>query len=315
MCSRVENQDAVLSLISGGFDSAVSSFQCIRRGLLTHYLFFNLGGRAHEIAVKEVALFLWLKYGSTHKVKFVSVPFEAVVAEILTKVEDSLMGVVLKRMMLRAADAVSARLGISALVTGESVAQVSSQTLANLSVIDRVSERLVLRPLVTTDKQEIIDTAREIGTEVLSRDIPEYCGVISVRPTTSARQQQVEEQEAGFDFGVLEAAIESATVQSITRLHKPAHTPLSDIQTTDNPRIGDCLIDIRHPAEEASRPLAIGDQRIPVVKVPFYDLATYMQHNQQHARYLLYCEHGTMSRMQAAHLKDLGFDRVAVYQP
>ena len=53
-------QDAVLSLISGGFESSVSSFLCIKRGLQTHYCFFNLGGKAHELAVKEVALFLWI---------------------------------------------------------------------------------------------------------------------------------------------------------------------------------------------------------------------------------------------------------------
>src|SRR5690606_29527897 len=118
-------QDAVLSLISGGFDSTVSTYLCIKRGLRAHYCFFNLGGRAHELGVKEVAYYLWNKYGSSHRVKFVTVPFEEVVREILTKVDNSYMGVVLKRMMLRAAEQVAASLEIPALVTGESVAQVS----------------------------------------------------------------------------------------------------------------------------------------------------------------------------------------------
>ena len=131
-------QDSVLSLISGGFDSSVSSYLCIKRGLQTHYCFFNLGGRAHELAVKEVALFLWMKYHASHRVKFISVPFEGVVEEILNNVDNAHMGVVLKRIMLRAAEKLAQGLHIEALVTGESVAQVSSQTLANLSVIDRV---------------------------------------------------------------------------------------------------------------------------------------------------------------------------------
>src|SRR5690606_7522426 len=76
----IGSQDGVLSLISGGFDSAVASYMAIRRGLSTHYCFFNLGGREHEIAVKEVALYLWLRYGASQRVKFVTVPFEAVVA-------------------------------------------------------------------------------------------------------------------------------------------------------------------------------------------------------------------------------------------
>ena len=158
-------------MFSGGFDSSVSSFLCIKRGLQTHYCFFNLGGKAHELAVKEVALFLWIKYHSSHRVKFVSVPFEGIVEEILNKIDDSQMGVVLKRMMLRAADAVAKKLNISSLVTGESVAQVSSQTLKNLAVIDSVTETMVLRPLCTYAKQEIIDIAREIGTEDFSKNI------------------------------------------------------------------------------------------------------------------------------------------------
>jgi thiamine biosynthesis protein ThiI len=83
-----------------------------------------LGGKAHELAVKEAALYLWMKYHASHRVKFVSVPFEGVVEEILGQVDDSQMGVVLKRMMLRAANVVAARLNVKALVTGERVSQV-----------------------------------------------------------------------------------------------------------------------------------------------------------------------------------------------
>src|SRR5690606_907418 len=74
-------QDPVLSLISGGFDSTVSTYLCIKRGLRSHFCFFNLGGRAHEIGVKEVSYFLWSKYGASHRVKFITVPFEDVVRE------------------------------------------------------------------------------------------------------------------------------------------------------------------------------------------------------------------------------------------
>ena len=78
-------QGLVLSLISGEFDSAVSSYLCLRRGLQTSFLFFNLGGEAHAQAVKDLALFLWMKYHSTHRIKFISVHFEKVVEEIHKK--------------------------------------------------------------------------------------------------------------------------------------------------------------------------------------------------------------------------------------
>ena len=72
-------QEATLSLISGGFDSIVASFMSMRRGCKTHFLFFNLGGHAHEIGVKQVALYLWQRYGSSARVKFITIPFDEVI--------------------------------------------------------------------------------------------------------------------------------------------------------------------------------------------------------------------------------------------
>jgi len=141
------SQGDVLSLMSGGFDSTVASYLTIRRGLKTHFIFFNLGGAAHEIGVKQVALYLWEKFSASHRVMFVTIPFENVVAEIFRSTPEPYMGVTLKRLMIMAAEKVADDMGIDALVTGESVAQVSSQTLRNLALIDQVSEKLVLRPL------------------------------------------------------------------------------------------------------------------------------------------------------------------------
>ncbi len=100
-------QEDVLSLLSGGFDSGVASYQFIKRGCRVHYCFFNLGGAAHEIGVKQVAYYLWNKFGASHKVRFTAIDFEPVVAEILEKVDNGQMGVVLKRMMMRAAGQVA----------------------------------------------------------------------------------------------------------------------------------------------------------------------------------------------------------------
>ncbi len=303
-------QDSVLSLISGGFDSSVSSYLCIKRGLQTHYCFFNLGGRAHELAVKEVALFLWMKYHSSHRVKFISVPFEGVVGEILSQVHNSQMGVILKRMMLRAAERVAEKLHIQALVTGESVAQVSSQTLANLSVIDEVTNSLVLRPLATTDKQEIIDIAREIGTEEFSKDIPEYCAVISNKPTTRARLDRIEREESRFDFAVLEAAIGNASEQLITELID------AEVKIVDSFDSSSTVIDIRHPDEVEIKPLAFNGESAPgeLLNIPFYQLRSGFAELDKNRTYLLYCGKGMMSRLHAANLQDEGFPNVAVLQ-
>jgi len=309
-------QDSVLSLISGGFDSSVSSYLCIKRGLQTHYCFFNLGGRAHELAVKEVALFTWMKYHSSHRVKFISVPFEGVVEEILGKVDNSQMGVILKRMMLRAAEKIAADLHIEALVTGESVAQVSSQTLPNLAVIDSVTDCLVLRPLATTDKQQIIDIAREIGTEEFSKDIPEYCAVISNKPTTRAKLHRIEREESHFDFTVLDAAIDSAKHQLITDLLADLNSETAEVKIVETLDSESTVIDIRHPDEVEIKPLLLDGENQPreLLNIPFYQLRSGFADLDKNKNFLLYCGKGMMSRLHAANLIDEGFANVAVLQ-
>lgn len=305
-------QEPVLSLISGGFDSTVSTYLCIKRGLRAHYCFFNLGGRAHEIGVKEVAYYLWQKYGASHRVKFVTVPFEDVVREILEKVDNPYMGVTLKRMMLRAAEKVAESLEIPALVTGESVAQVSSQTLINLNAIDRATDMLVLRPLSTMDKGDIIDISRKIGTETFAASMPEYCGVISVNPTTRARMDKLEREESKFDFAVLERAIAEQRAQNIDELVDELDTDLS-VPVVGEVAAPAVVIDIRHPDERDANPLR--DTAAEVLSIPFYSLNNQFPNLDAGRQYYLYCQKGVMSQLHAANLKDAGHSNVGVYRP
>ena len=304
--------DPVLSLISGGFDSPVASYLMMKRGLRTHFCFFNLGGRDHEIGVKEVALYLWLKYGASHRVKFVTVPFEEVVAEILKNVDNSQMGVVLKRMMLRAAERVADQLGVQALVTGEAIAQVSSQTLTNLSVIDAVTDKLVLRPLIASNKSDIIRTAAEIGTEEFAANMPEYCGVISVRPTTRARPDRIAAQEQRFDYAVLDQALARARYTTIDELANEELERVA-VEVLPVPLPDAVVLDVRHPDEVERRPLKL--PRVEVRAMPFYELHSRFASLDEGRTYLLYCDKGVMSRLHAAHLVEQGHGNVKVYRP
>jgi tRNA uracil 4-sulfurtransferase len=306
-------QDGVLSLISGGFDSSVSSYMSMKRGLKTHFCFFNLGGREHEIAVKEVALYLWMRFGSTHPVSFITVPFEEVVAEILEKVDNSQMGVVLKRMMLRAATKVAQRMKLEAMVTGESVAQVSSQTLANLAIIDKVTDILILRPLAMMEKQEIVDIARAIGTEEFSAVIPEYCGVISIKPTTRARMPRIAAQEERFDFSVLDEAVAGSVKESIDKIQLDTLKDNNELRIVHELSAGQVVLDIRHPDEEERDPLNLEGNSVE--KVPFYKLNSVFPGLPREIQYSLYCGKGIMSKLHASYLMEEGFDNVGVYIP
>ena len=306
------SQEDVLSLISGGFDSGVATYHVIRRGARTHFCFFNLGGREHEIGVKQVSHAIWQRYSSSHKTKFVSVNFEPVVDEILTKIDNGLMGVVLKRMMMRAASKVADKLGIMALVTGESLGQVSSQTLTNLNVIDRVTETLILRPLIHMDKAEIIETSREIGTHDFAAAMPEYCGVISKKPTTRAVLAEVEETESNFDFGLLDKVVEEAEIMDIRKIEDETTEEVQEVELVSDLPADAVVIDVRAPEEEEDKPLDLDG--IEVIAIPFFKVATKFGDLDQSKEYYLYCDKGVMSRLQALLLHENGYKTVKVYR-
>ncbi|MDN4502617.1 tRNA uracil 4-sulfurtransferase ThiI [Alteromonadaceae bacterium BrNp21-10] len=309
----IPTQGDVLSLMSGGFDSGVASYQMIRRGARVHYCFFNLGGKQHEIGVKQVSHYLWQRYGASHKVKFIAIDFDPIVTEILEKVENSQMGVVLKRMMLRAASQVATHFGIPALVTGESLGQVSSQTLVNLSVIDEVTETLVLRPLICADKQDIINTSREIGTEDFARVMPEYCGVISKKPTVKAILGRIQAEEANFDLTLIDTAVANADVLDIRRIGQETGEEIKEVETVSELTDGSIVLDIRSNEEHEAAPLIIDN--IEVQHLPFFKLATQFGDLDQSKQYFLYCDRGVMSKLQALLLHEEGNQNVFVYRP
>ena len=308
----IGTQEDVLSLISGGFDSGVSSYMLLRRGSRVHYCFFNLGGAAHEIGVKQMAYHIWQRYGSSHKVRFVTINFEGVVGEILENVDNGQMGVVLKRMMVRAASKIAQRFDIQAIVTGEALGQVSSQTLTNLRLIDEAADVLVLRPLITHDKEQIIAMAKHIGTDDIAKSMPEFCGVISKNPTVKAIKAKIEQEEGNFNFAVLESAVENAQYLDIRQIAEQTEKDVVSVDAVSVLGANDVIIDIRSPEEIDENPLHIENQAM--IQLPFYKLSSQFAELDQSRHYVLYCERGVMSKLQALYLKESGFNNVSVFK-
>ena len=307
----IGTQEDVLSLISGGFDSGVSSYMLIRRGSRVHYCFFNLGGAAHEIGVKQMAYHIWHRYGSSHKVRFIAVNFETVVGEILEKIDNGQMGVVLKRMMVRAASQVARRFAIEAIVTGEALGQVSSQTLTNLRLIDEAADALVLRPLITHDKEQIIAMAKQIGTEDIAKSMPEFCGVISKNPTVKAVRDRILAEEEHFDFNILESAVQNAEYLDIRQIAEETEKDVVEVDAVSVLGENDVILDIRSPEETDENPLVLEDCQI--IELPFYKVSSQFGELDQSKNYVLYCERGVMSKLQALYLKEKGFNNVRVF--
>jgi len=246
-------------------------------------------------------------------VRFVAINFEPVVGEILEKVDDGQMGVVLKRMMVRAASTVAERYGVQALVTGEAVGQVSSQTLTNLRLIDNASDTLILRPLISHDKEHIIRVAREIGTEDFASTMPEYCGVISKSPTVKAVKAKIEAEEQNFDFSILDRVIEEATNVDIRTIAEQTEEEVVEVETVALLSDNDVVLDIRSIDEQEEKPLTLNATEVK--SLPFYKLSTQFGDLDQNRTWLLYCDRGVMSRLQALYLHEQGFKNVKVYRP
>jgi len=305
----IGTQGDILSLMSGGFDSTVASYMTMKRGIKTHFVFFNLGGNAHEIGVKQVALYLWSKFGSSHKVKFISVPFDDVLEEIFRSTPPTYMGVTLKRLMLKASEKIADSMEIDALLTGESVAQVSSQTLRNLALIDKASDMLILRPLSTMNKPEIMSIANDIGTKHFAEAMPEYCGVISKNPITHGSFKRMEKVAKQFNYDVLDKAVEDSKsiyvhdiVDDVSKL--AAVEVVEDLNTDKY-----VVIDIRGESEAI-------ELENETLNIPFHRLKSEFPKLSKDREYLLYCEKGIMSQLHAQYLRDEHkCENVRVYRP
>jgi len=197
----------VVALLSGGFDSSVAAWRMMRPGVRVDYVFCNLGGGAYERMVLHVGKALHDTWSHGHLGRLHVVDFGPTLDALRAAVPKQFWQVVLKRQMYRAASAIADACGAAAIVTGESIGQVSSQTLANLCAIEPAAAKPVLRPLIAMDKQEIVDEAERVGTAALSRRIKEYCAIVPSHAITATTRERVDRAEAGLDPTVLLAAV------------------------------------------------------------------------------------------------------------
>jgi thiamine biosynthesis protein ThiI len=282
-----------VSLLSGGFDSPVASWRILRRGVELDYVFCNLGGRTHQLETLTIAKRLADRWQCGSRPRFHAIDFDPVSREIQKKVTMRYWQVILKRMMLRSAEAVSKRYNSAAIVTGEAIGQVSSQTLQNLSVIADGARLPILRPLVGNNKNEIIAESKVVGTHDLSAKVGEYCAIVPSRPATSARLGDILEEESKLDPSVLAAALETRTEFQLADLD----LSVWDAEDLVAKVIGskDTVIDLRSKSEFDSwhYPDALFfDFPSALLAFPSFDVAQ---------NYVLYCELG----LKSAHLADL----------
>jgi thiamine biosynthesis protein ThiI len=217
----------VACLMSGGIDSPVAAYRMIKRGCrvrLIHFHSYPILSHTSQDKVAEIAELLTRRQLDT---RLYMVAFGDIQRQVVLAVAPPLRVVVYRRLMLRIAERIAGACGATALVTGDAIGQVASQTLENMTVIGSVASMPVLRPLVGLDKDEIIQAARKLGTYEVSIIPDEDCCTLFTpkHPATRAGMRQVEAAEAAFP---VEALVETA-VQEATRrdLRYPVATPSS----------------------------------------------------------------------------------------
>jgi thiamine biosynthesis protein ThiI len=206
----------VACLLSGGIDSPVAAFRMMRRGcsvLFVHFHSYPILSRASQEKVREIAALL-TRYQL--RSRLVLVPFGELQQQVLLAVQPELRVVVYRRLMLRIAERVARRWQARALVTGEVIGQVASQTLDNMTAIAAATTMEVLRPLVGMDKDEIVAEAARLGTLPIS-NIPDQdcCQLFTPKhPSTRVRRDQIEHAEAALPITEMaDAAAKGAVVE------------------------------------------------------------------------------------------------------
>lgn len=209
----------VIALLSGGIDSPVAAYRMMRRGCQVSFVHFHgapfLDRRTQEKAREIVKLLTRYQYTS----RLYLVPFGEVQQEVVVNTPAPYRVLLYRRLMARIAEHLASLEGAKALVTGESLGQVASQTLENLTVIEEAVKLPLLRPLIGMDKEEITEQAKEIGTYEISIQPDQDCCTLFVprHPATRATMDDIGRAEMTLDLDrLVKAGAERADLEAFT---------------------------------------------------------------------------------------------------
>ena len=296
-------QGKALVLISGGFDSAVAAWEVMRRGVEVHFLYCNMGGSAFERLVLQVVKLLHEVWGFGLRPRLHVLDFQPLVQALQRETRKDLWQLVLKVLFYRAAAALARIEHADAVVTGEAIGQVSSQTLPNLATLDRFAEVPVLRPLLTRDKGEIIAQARRIGTAPLSERIPELCGLALKRPAVNARVGTLKQQVDKVPAELLEQAVRARRTLDVAAV--TAEQLRTSYLFIDHLPEDAVVIDCRDPA-------LYRIWHVPgAINIPFAELLERWRRFERGKRYVLYCTFGTQTPYVAELMQQAGYEAYA----
>ncbi len=294
----VGSQGRAVALMSGGIDSPVAAWYGLKRGLELHYLFCCLGGPLQLWGPQSTARHLAVNWSYGYQPKLYVADFNLLLQEF-QKVDHRYRNILLKRYFIRAADALAKHINAHAILTGESLGQVSSQTLSNLNVINDVAQKIILRPLTGMDKTEIINVARKIGTLDISEQVPEFCNVAVKKPKTRSHLDDIEILESQIDASIADKVCGDWKEFDLRSMSVPAEPPNAVMQ--EKPP-GAWLIWIKRPDMDFNPPSET-DQIINML-----ELSSFFKTFNRSGIILFACPQGTVSRDATIMARDKGID-------
>ncbi len=208
----------VLALLSGGIDSPVAAYRMMQRGCRVSFVHFHSHPFLSKASLEKAVELAQQLARFQSAANLYSVPFGELQRQVVIGAPVPLRVVLYRRLMMRIAGELAQKERAGALVTGESLGQVASQTLENLQVIDEAAPLLVLRPLIGMDKQEIIEQARRIGTYEISILPDQDCCQLFVpkHPATKSTLEEIARAERGLDIPLMvKGAVAAATMQRV----------------------------------------------------------------------------------------------------
>ena len=209
----------ITCLLSGGIDSPVAAYRLLKRGCVATFVHFHSYPILSRASIEKARELVRLLTMFQQRSRLYLVAFGDIQQQVVLAVPGPMRVIVYRRLMLRIAETIARARGAKALVTGEVVGQVASQTLENLQVIGSVATLPVFRPLIGMDKEEIMDQARRLGTYPISI-IPDQdcCTLFTPRnPQTRGRIEQVEAAERALPVDdIVQAAVAAALVEDFS---------------------------------------------------------------------------------------------------